>query len=72
LWANFEFVEPDVNGPPVSLNPRGAFAHPAISDFIVHNITTPILAMPARTAFAQARHFLGVGLKLGSSCRQNP
>jgi hypothetical protein len=50
---------------------RGAFKPPAISGLVVHNITTINIVMPARTAFAQARHFLGVGLRVGSSCLRN-
>ena len=65
--------EPNVSGPSAKLTLRGVLVHPAISDLTVYNIINNLsLTMPARTTFAEARHFLDVGLRVELLCHQNP
>lgn len=73
LRTDPKLVGRDVNGPAVDLNVRGAFL--VLLTPASLSITSPLtasLTMPARTVFAEVRHFLGVGLKVESSCHRNP
>ena len=71
-FASPALRNPGFNGPPASLNGRSAFAlarylRPHLS--ITSLLPSANVAMPARTVFAEARHFLGVGSKAESPCR---